>query len=136
MSLTAKLQFGDNIARLYSKEYLLSDFKCHIVRRHNEVRPDDNATCDCMELVVIAPGREDLNLYEWYVSRSSQSGRILVELSSADQKNSDSAWKEIIFENAVCFGMAEEYDIDKNRRRSLRLSLAVDEITVDTVSFI
>ena len=64
MALTATLQFGDNSIRRYSREYMVTDFKCHVARRHNNARPDSAPRCDRMELTVVAPGKEDLNLYE------------------------------------------------------------------------
>ena len=134
MSLTAILQFGDNQSRRYSREYLVTDFKCHVSRHHNESRPDGNPSCDGIELTVVVPGKEDLNLQEWYVDRSVISGRILVELPAAGQ-NQPSETKEVLFENAVCYALAEEYDINENRRRSLHLSLAVESLTADTIAF-
>lgn len=134
MSLTARLQFGDNASRRYSKEYLVTDFKCHVVRSHNQARPDGSPRCERLEVTLVVPGREDLNLYEWYADRSAQSGRILIELSTPSQ-NQDSEWKEVLFEDGVCFSMAEEYHIDRNRRRELRLSIAVGDLTIDRISF-
>ena len=134
MSTTARLQFGDNGFRRYAREYPVADFKCHVARRHNEARPDGGAQCDQMELTVVVPGRDDLNLYEWYVNRSAMSGRILIELSSP-ARNEDSEWKEILFEDGVCFSMSEEYHIDRNVRRTLKLQIAASEITVDDIVF-
>ena len=134
MSLTAKLQFGDNETGLYDKEYKVTDFKCHFLRRNNEARPDSSAQCDRVEFTVVAPGQNDLTLYEWYVNRSAMSGRILIELSSP-ARNEDSEWKEILFEDGVCFSMSEEYHIDRNVRRTLKLQIAASEITVDDIVF-
>lgn len=134
MALLAKLQFGDNAFRRYSHEYLVTDFKCHVTRRHNQARPDGNPKCDWLELTVVAPGRDDLILFEWFVDQSSISGRILIELSTSAQSQSPQ-WKEVLFENGVCYSFSEEYHIDQNRRRSLRLMIAVEEITVDAVRF-
>ena len=134
MALTARLQFGDNTAHRYSREYLVTDFKCHVIRSNNEWRPDDNPHCDRLELSVVAPGREDLNLFEWYVGRSSMSGRILIELSAPAQSQG-SEMKEVLFENGLCYALSEEYHIDKDLLRVLRLSIAVDQLTVDTVPF-
>ena len=133
MALTARLQFGDNTARRYSREYLVTEFKCHVVRSHNLARPDGNPKCDCLEMTLIAPGREDLNLIEWYVDRSTLSGRILIELSTP-ANNQEVEYKEILFEDGVCFALGEQYQIDQKRRRILRLSVAVRELTVDTIA--
>ena len=134
MSLTARLQFGDNGFGRYSKEYLVADFKCHVSRGHNEVRPDASPHCDRMEMTVVVPGREDLNLYEWYVSHSLMSGRILIELSTSDQ-NPSGGWKEVQFENGLCYSISEDYHIDKAYRRTLKLQIAVEQLKVDSVLF-
>lgn len=134
MSLIARLQFGDNSFRRYSREYMLTDFKCHVVRSHNNARPDGNSRCDYLEFTVVAPGKEDLNLFEWYVGRSAMSGRILIELSTPAQ-NQASEWKEVLFEDGRCYSIAEEYSINENRRRRLRLKVSVEQLTVDSISF-
>lgn len=134
MALTATLQFGDNSVGRYFKEYLVTDFHCRVFRTHNEWRPDGNPKCDCLELSVVAPGKEDLNLYEWYVGRSCMSGRILIEMSAPAQ-NQAPQWKEVLFENAACYALSEEYNIDVNQRRCLHLRLSVEELTLDSVLF-
>ena len=134
MSLTAKLQFGDNGFRRYAREYLVTSYQSHVARRHNEARPDGSPQCDYLELSVVAPGREDLNLYEWYVDRSPVSGRILIELSAPAQ-NQAPQWKEVLFENGVCFSLGEEYHIDTLSRRTLHLKVAVEQMTVNNVVF-
>lgn len=133
MAIIAKLQFGDNGFRRYSREYLVTNFKSHVVRSHNLARPDGDPACDCLELTLIAPGREDLNLFEWYVDRSAMSGRILVELSTP-ANNQEVEYKEILFEDGICFALCEQYRIDEKRRRTIRLSIAVRELTVDSIT--
>ena len=135
MPLTARLQFGDNSVHRYSREYLVTDYKCKVVRRHNEARPDGKAKCEHIELTVVTPGKEDLNLIEWYVNRSGMSGRILIEMTPTAQGQS-SQWKEVIFENGICYAIAEEYHIDSRNRRELRLNIAVEEMMIDDVVFI
>ena len=135
MPLPARLQFGDNNVHRYSREYLVTDYKCRVVRRHNEARPDDKAKCEQIELTVVTPGKQDLNLIQWYVGQSGMSGRILIEMPNVTQGQS-SEGKEVLFENAICFAIAEEYDIDCRSRRLLRLTIAVEELTVDDIVFI
>ena len=132
MSLIAKLQFGDNGFHRYAKEYLVTEYESHVARRHNEARPDSSPKCDYLELTVVAPGREDLNLYEWYVDHSPMNGRILIELSTPSQ-NQASEWKEVLFENGICFSLGEEYHIDTLSRRSLHLKVAVEQLTVNRI---
>lgn len=134
MAIIAKLQFGDNASRRYAREYLVTDFKCHVSRRHNEARPDSRPRCESLELTVVAPGRDDLNLTEWYVGETCMSGRLLVELP-APSPNQPPQWKEVLFENGLCYGLAEDYHIDERVRRSLRLSIVAEEMTIDTIEF-
>lgn len=134
MALQATLQFGDNGFRRYARAYNLMDFKCHVLRRHNEARPDGGAHCERMELTVVVPGREDLSLYEWYIEHSTMSGRILIELPVTTHEQ-NSALKEVLFEDAHCYSISEEYHIDRRIRRSLTLKIVATEITVDDIVF-
>ena len=133
MPTIARLQFGDNESRRYSREYLMVDFKCQITRSHNGARPDGPARCERMELTVVTPGRDDLNLIEWYVGGSTMSGRIQIGLTSPEQDQQ--AWKEVVFENAVCYMLSEEYHIDQRTRRTMKLGVMAEQIQVDDVEF-
>ena len=133
MALMARLQFGDNRANHYSKEYLVVDCHLHFTRHHNHFRPDTDARCEKVEVVVVAPGREDLNLYEWYIQKGSQSGRLVFDLQSIT--GSDTEMKFLEFEDAYCYSIREEYHIDSQRRRCLRLSFVAEKITVNEVEF-
>lgn len=134
MALMARLQLGDNGAKRYAKEYLVTDFKCHVQRPHNTFRPDQDVRCERLELTVVVPGRDDLSLLEWYVNGESHSGRVLIELSSIVRNGAD-IWKEVLFEDAVCFAISEDYHIDNNKRRELKLGLVSEYITVDDHQF-
>lgn len=87
-----------------------------------------------MELTVVAPGKEDLNLYEWYIDQTSQSGKITFDLTTASTNGSQTT-KEIKFEDALCFSIAENYDIGIQRRRLLTLEVIADQIMVEDVKF-
>ena len=134
MSLLKKLQIGDNNACRYTKEYLLTDYQCHTFRRHNEYRPDSTKYCDMIELTVIAPGKQDMELYEWFIKQSSLSGRILIQLPPQPMQN-DAETKEILFDEATCFSFEEEYHIGENQRRILKLSLVADVVNINGVMF-
>ena len=131
MSLIGYLEIGDNDEQKYSTSYELTDFKCHVSRHHNESRPDGATWCDRMEVSVVAPGQSDLNLYEWYVDRTLLSGHILIQLSSDDD---DGEVKEVLFENALCFALSEEYHIDQDARRTLHLKVVADEVKMDEIT--
>ena len=131
MALLARLQFGDNTAGHYSKEYLVMDCHLHFSRHHDHFRPDTDARCEQVELVVVAPGREDLNLYEWYINNGAMNGRIVFDLQSA----TNDADKVIQFEDAYCYAIEEEYHIDAQKRRCLRLSIMAETLVVNDTTF-
>ncbi len=133
MALTARLQFGDNMAGIYSKEYLVADCHLHFKRHHNHFKPDTDARCETIELVVVAPGMEDLNLYEWYINNDTLSGRVVIDLQTMSE--SDSVMKLVEFDEAYCYSIKEDYQIDSQRRRCLKLSLVAEKITVNEVEF-
>ena len=134
MALSANLKFGNNQIGLYSRTYDVVECKCHFNRHHNFNLPDANAVCDKMELTVVAPGKEDLNLYEWYIDGTKQSGILTFDLTSTS-KNGSQATKVIWFEDATCFSIAENYDIGKQHRRQLTLEIVAAKITVENVDF-
>lgn len=132
MALMAHLHFGDNQAGRYWSEYLVMDCHMHFSRHHDHFRPDTDARCEKVELVVIAPGREDLNLYEWYIQNERLSGKIVFDLQSL---TADAVEKVIFFEGAYCYAIEEEYHIDAQKRRCLRLSLMAEELVINDTSF-
>lgn len=110
------------------------DFKCHVKRSHNEARPEACAQCDQMELTVVAPGKRDLNLYEWYEEGTAMNGRVQIEMPSV-AFGRQGQWKTIYFEDAVCFAIEEEYHIDKSMLRTLKLRVVPAEMTIDDIVF-
>ena len=131
--MLASLQFGDNGVNLYSKEYLVAECNCHFTRCHNQFRPDGNARCDKLTVKLVAPGKEDLTIFEWYASNSVQSGRIVFTLPFMD--NSTDNIKEICFDDAHCLSIAENYDIGASSRRTLTLEIVPGRIVIDSVEF-
>lgn len=134
MSLLKKIQIGDNRSGRYTKEYLLSDFKCHTHRLHNEYRPDSDKYCDCIDVTIIAPGRDDMQLYDWFIHQSTMSGRLLIQLPPGPNQ-SEPDTQEILFEEARCFSFEEEYHINRNRRRLLRLQFVAEQVNINDVIF-
>jgi len=134
MALLANIQFGDNYAGRYSGQYLVTDCQLSFERHHNQFSPDGEARCERIVVTVVAPGKEDLSLYEWYISQGVQSGRIMFELSlPGDVSNLQR--REVFFENAQCFALSENYVINSNNRRLLKLSLYAEKVTVSNISF-
>ena len=134
MALIAALEFGDNNIGRYSKSYLVSDCRFVFKRPFNSYRPEGVARCERLELDVIAPGKNDLNLFDWYDKQGVQSGRIIISLA-AEAKLDEKDAQVIFFENAKCFSLSESYDINSSRRRNLRLAIEAETITVDTIVF-
>ena len=134
MALLAALEFGDNNIGRYSKSYLVSDCRFVFKRPFNSYRPEGVARCERLELDVIAPGKNDLNLFDWYDKQGVQSGRIVISLA-AEAKLDEKDAQVILFENAKCFSLSESYDINSSRRRNLRLAIEAETITVDTIVF-
>ena len=134
MALTAQLEFGNNATGIYSSKYNVADFRCHFVRSDNEARPDGTARCDYFDLTLPVPDKSDLSLQEWFINRSFLCGRVHVELS-ATAKEGAVQYRDFLFENAVCFSIEEEYHIDKDALRSMRLLIAPESLKIAGVSF-
>ncbi len=135
MALIAVLEFGDNNIKRYSKQYLVADCNLVCERSYNEFRPDSLARCEKVDVCVVAPGKDDLNLFEWYSSQGEQSGRIVISLSTTGRQ--DTIDEQVIyFEDAKCFSLSEYYDIESSKRRVLKLSIMAEVIKVDDVEFL
>ena len=113
---------------------MLRDGRFVFHRPYNSYRPEGMARCERLELEVIAPGKNDLNLFDWYDKQGVQSGRIVISLA-AEAKLDEKDAQIIYFEDAKCFSLSESYDINSSRRRSLKLALEAETITVDDVVF-
>ena len=134
MSLLKKLQIGDNAVGRYTKEYLLVDYRCHTCRGHNEFRPNSDMSCERIEVTIIAPGVDDLSIYEWFINQTTFDGRLQIELPAALHQGS-TEYKEILFEEASCFSLEEHYEIGKNQRRVLKLGMIAGKVTIDGVEY-
>ena len=131
MALTAVLEFGDNNIRRYSKQFMVADCRFVFDRSYNDFCPEGDTRCDRMELFVVAPGKEDLTLFEWFADQSVLDGRITISLGATSDSSLDS--QEIYFEDAVCFALSEIYDIESSKRRLLKLSILARKICIDDV---
>ena len=133
MAFAAFLEFGDNTIKRYSKQYLVSDSRLLFARSFNSFSPEEAARCERVEVTVIAPGKDDLGLMEWFSSQSVQSGRIVFCLTNEATINDDDA-QIIYFEDAKCFSLSEYYDINVSRRRLLKLALSAESLEIDGVT--
>ena len=134
MALTATLEFGDNNIKRYTKRYLISDYQLVFNRSYNAFAPQEMARCERLDVTVIAPGKNDLGLIEWFSSQSAQDGRILIS-SSYDANPNEEDSQVICFEEGKCFSLSENYDIDSQRRRLIRIAIIAEELNVDGVNY-
>lgn len=134
MALTAVLEFGDNDIRRYSKQFMVADCRFVFDRPYNDFCPEGHTRCERMELFVVAPGKDDLTLFEWFTDQSVLDGRVLISLGATNDSSFDS--QEIYFEEAICFALSELYDINSSRRRLLKLSVLAKNISIDGVDFL
>lgn len=135
MALSAKLQFGNNDIERYDKEYLVVNVRCHFAREYDSVHPVSTARCESITLTIVAPDKEDMGLFEWYLYFHIQTGRIIFELQDGKGGNEVSYTKAILFENAQCMSLKEVYDIKHRNRRLLQLSFEADVITINNEEF-
>ena len=122
MALIAALEFGDNNIRRYTKQYLLADCRFVFDRPYNAFSPERPARCERLEVVVIAPGKRDLGLFQWFSNQE-----ILMQNQADPQV--------IYFENAKCLSLSEMYDIDNSSRRLVKLAIVADSIEIEDVEF-
>ena len=134
MALIAILEFGDNNIKRYSKQYLVADCRFVFDRPYNAFRPDQNAQCNRVEVDVVAPGKEELDLFEWFANQSVRDGRIVISLAN-ESKAMDGDEQTLYFNDAKCFTLSECYDIDVAKRRILRLGITASELKIDDVIF-
>ena len=135
MNILAHLQFGDNVSALYHKDYLVVGCRTHLMRGHNAYHPDTTPTCESLEVTVVASGKEDLELHEWFFTNSSRSGRILFELMDVRADQEGVLKRAFYFDSAQCFSLQEHYDLKERSLRLLTLRLSVKTFRVDQVLF-
>ncbi|MCQ2343903.1 MAG: hypothetical protein MJ002_03140 [Paludibacteraceae bacterium] len=130
----SKIQFGNNELKQYSLEYNIIECKCSFNRTFDCCLPHADVKCEQIEVSVVAPGMNDLNLVEWFINNSEQSGRILLELADNIDNSEDFA-HEILFEDAYCASLCENYDIETKSRRIMTLVIVPLNVTVFDVNF-
>ena len=133
--MSAVLQFGDNDAGVYSSEYPVIECDCHFSRHHDYYSPDSDPRCAKVMSMVVAPGKEDLGLVEWYIDNSCQSGRIVFDVSDQLGAEGGDSQRVILFEDARCYLIEEQYDISTSSRRLLRLEFLAECIQIDSNRF-
>ena len=85
-------------------------------------------------MVIVAPGKKDLEMFAWFLHGDSIDGRIVIGLT--DEVNDNDAKVQVLyFEGAKLFSMSEKYDIDSSRRRLLKLSMVSESLQLENVKF-
>ena len=133
MAFTAVLEFGDNNIKRYSKQYLVSDCRLLLARPYNGYSPEGAARCERVEVTVVAPGKDDLGLIEWFSSQGVQDGRIVISLTN-EAKADDTDAQILYFEGAKCFSLSEYYDINVSCRRLFKLAICAETFDFDGVT--
>lgn len=87
-----------------------------------------------MEITVVAPHKNDLSMFEWFLQNSTHSGRIVISLTG-DSTDSESKAQEIYFEDAKCASLSEKYQVDNLRNRQLKVSIVSEKIEMGSVTF-
>ena len=130
MAFSSKLQFGDKNS---DHVYNVADCHLHFMRHYNHFRPDTDARCEKVEVVVEAPGKNDLRLQEWFINNEPQNGRVIFDIPSKTAETCSE--KTVEFEGAYCYSLEEVYHINIQRRRFFRLAIVADKITVNQTEF-
>ena len=130
MAFSSKLQFGDKNS---DHVYNVADCHLHFMRHYNHFRPDTDARCEKVEVVVEASGKSDLRLQEWFINNEPQNGRVIFDIPSKTAEASSE--KTVEFEGAYCYSLEEVYHINIQRRRFFRLAIVADKITVNQTEF-
>jgi len=134
MALTATLEFANKESATYAPPISVVDCSFQFSRPYNEFRPKGEARCSHVELTVVAPGKDDLTLIEWFARQEQKNGRLKLGWPVFSSEASASE-QTLSFESARCFRLVEEYDISAPRRRLLKLSVIAESMNIDEVSF-
>lgn len=132
MALSLTLEFLNADKTYGTPNYVVHNLRCHLTRPHGKYHPDGPQRCERIEVKVMAPGKSDLRLLAWYVNRTVKSGRVLAVLPATSRSASDTK-VEIVFTDAVCFQLEEEYDVATYDCRMLTLSFEAEKVTIQEV---
>ena len=134
MALIAALEFGDNNVKRYIKQYLLADCRFVFDRPYNAFSPERSTRCERLEVVAVAPGKDDLTLFEWFSDQEVKDGRIVISLTGDSMQNTAEP-QVIYFEEAKCLSLSEMYDLDNSSQRLVKLAIIADSIEIEDVEF-
>lgn len=130
----AHLRIGDNASALYNKDYLVVECLAHSTRGYNTLHPSTVPRCEQIEITIVAPGKTDLELQNWYLSNTVRSGKLSFDLTDAQSGDLKDV-RSILFEDANCFSYSEQYDIKKRSLRLLTIKIKPQSCTMDGVTY-
>ncbi len=133
MALLSTLEFGDNLSKRYNKTYNVTNVQSICKRHYNQVRPDKAPQCETIELTLVAPDKFDLQLYKWYETGEALSGRLVFTLPTA--KSSDPITKEILFNDAQCYELAESFNAQSDHRRVMHIAFKAEVTKICNLEF-
>lgn len=136
MNVVTHIQFGDNQSALYDKTYLVVECKTHLTRPYAGHSPEAAPRCERIEVTLVAPGKDCLDLYEWYLDNSYRSGRVVFTIVDVRNTKSETVEHSIVFEDAQCFALSEKYDKKTQERRQLTLCITPQVCEVEGVRFL
>ena len=82
----------------------------------------------------MAPGKDDLTLFQWFSDQEVKDGRIVISLTGDSMQNTAEP-QVIYFEEAKCLKLSEIYDIDSSQRRLIKLAIIASSIEIEGVEF-
>lgn len=132
MDVIALLQFGDNINEIYNVEYRVVSCSTHYVRGYNSLHPTTTPFCHSIDIKLIAPKKDDLELQNWFLQGTLRTGRIFC---TTWKDQGGSCARSIFFEDAACYSLIENYDIHDNNLRTLTLKIVPKKSIIENVIF-
>lgn len=130
MSLTAEIYFGNLETENFPQKYSLKDLTCQLKRENNSQKPTTDVVCESIFFSILVPANKDRFFHEWFINGETHSGKISVRYSATDLIET----KSIVFEDATCFALKEEYEIDITRRM-LTLGISGGKFKLLNISF-
>lgn len=136
MEAIAHLQFGDNDSGMYNKSYPIVRCHTHLSKGFSSHNVTSDAYCECIEVTVVAPTNRDLELQDWFLSGTPRTGRISYSLTDVNGVGGNIKDRTIMFEDAQCFKLSEDYDIANNNLRLLTVAFVPKVCQVDQNKYI
>jgi len=135
MNIITHIQFGNDFMGHYSHETLVTELHTRFGRQFNAFHPSSQPDCLSLDVSLVAPGKDNLFFYEWYINNRVVSGRIKYQLMDLTSKGENISERYIYFNDAQCYYIGERYDINDKSLRILDLKLRTTRCTIDDVEY-